>query len=90
MPGPRHQVYFAGAPLTQLMFWVPQSGRLGIGVSIFSYNDEVLVGVATDKGLIPDPERIVALFHEEVNALVALVDAVRSGVSEPPMVETIG
>ena len=90
VPGPRHQVYFAGAPLTQLMFWVPQSGRLGIGVSIFSYNDEVLVGVATDKGLIPDPERIVALFHEEVNALVALVDAVRSGVNEPSVGETTG
>ena len=85
VPGPRQQVYFAGAPITQLMFWVPQSGRLGIGVSILSYNNEVLLGVATDQGLIPDPDRIVALFHEEINALYELVNDVRPGeVVAPP------
>ena len=41
------------------MFWVPQSGRLGLGISILSYNGEVMVGVASDAGLVPDPERIV-------------------------------
>lgn len=85
VPGPRQRVYFAGAPITQLMFWVPQSGRLGIGVSILSYNNEVLLGVATDQGLIPDPDRIVALFHEEINALYDLVNDVRPGeVQAPP------
>ena len=83
VPGPRHQVYFAGAPITQLMFWVPQSGRLGIGVSILSYNNEVLLGVATDQGLIPDPARIVAFYHEEINALVSLVEDVQPGLIEP-------
>ena len=73
VPGPRQQVYFAGAAIDELMFWVPQSGRLGLGVSIFSYNNKVLVGFATDQGLVPDPEMIVAYYHDEVEALLALV-----------------
>ncbi|MEP7188442.1 MAG: wax ester/triacylglycerol synthase family O-acyltransferase, partial [Roseiflexaceae bacterium] len=34
VPGPRETIYLAGAPVRELMFWVPQSGRLGLGVSI--------------------------------------------------------
>jgi hypothetical protein len=31
-------LYLAGAPIASLMFWVPQSGDIGMGVSIISYN----------------------------------------------------
>jgi hypothetical protein len=51
------------------MFWVPQSGRLGLGVSILSYAGEVMVGVASDAGLVPDPQTIVDGFHAELEAL---------------------
>lgn len=71
VPGPRQQLYFAGAAIDRMMFWVPQSGRLGLGISILSYNNEVLVGVASDQGLVPDPETIVAAFHQELDALKA-------------------
>lgn len=73
VPGPREVRYFAGQPIDGLMFWVPQSGRLGLGVSILSYAGEVLVGFATDAGLTPDPESIVNLFHEEFGELMELV-----------------
>ena len=53
------------------MFWVPQSGRMGLGVSIFSYNGGVVVGVSTDRGLVPDPESIVAAFESEFASLRA-------------------
>lgn len=69
VPGPREPLYFAGAPIDKMMFWVPQSGRLGLGISILSYNGQVMVGVATDAGLVPDPEVIVASFQEELIAL---------------------
>lgn len=71
VPGPRAQLYFAGAPIDEMMFWVPQSGRLGLGISILSYNGRVMVGVASDSGLVPDPEVIVAGFQEELAALKA-------------------
>ncbi len=76
VPGPRKQIYFAGAPVREMMFWVPQSGRLGLGVSIFSYNDHVWLGVATDQGLAPDPETIVAYYQEEIAQLYALTEQV--------------
>jgi diacylglycerol O-acyltransferase len=69
VPGPRAKLYLAGAPLDSFMFWVPQAGRLGLGVSILSYAGEVRIGVASDQGLIPDPEAIVAGFHDEFNIL---------------------
>ncbi|MBI3927585.1 MAG: wax ester/triacylglycerol synthase family O-acyltransferase [Armatimonadetes bacterium] len=74
VPGPRESLYLAGRPIRSLMFWVPQSGRLGMGVSILSYAGLIRVGVATDHGLIPDPERIVDQFHiclEELAGTVA-------------------
>ena len=77
VPGPREQLYLASAPLKDIMFWVPQSGRLGLGVSIMSYNGNVLMGVATDAGLVPDPEVIVDAFHQEFAQMMTLVDAVR-------------
>jgi hypothetical protein len=36
-----------------------------LGVSIISYAGEVMVGIATDAGLAPDPERIIAAFDDE-------------------------
>ncbi|MFZ2359727.1 MAG: wax ester/triacylglycerol synthase family O-acyltransferase [Anaerolineae bacterium] len=84
VPGPRRQIYFAGAPVRQMMFWVPQSGRLGLGVSIFSYNDHVWLGVATDQGLAPNPETIVAYYQDEIAQLFALTQQ----VTETPQAET--
>jgi WS/DGAT/MGAT family acyltransferase len=65
VPGPRQQLYMAGGQLTGLMFWVPQPGNLAMGVSIISYNGEVILGVATDACLVPNPELIVASFQAE-------------------------
>lgn len=71
VPGPREQIYLAGSPLSGMMFWVPQSARLGLGVSILSYAGEVRVGVASDAGLIPDPDSIIQAFQDEMRAALA-------------------
>jgi diacylglycerol O-acyltransferase len=68
--GPREPIYLAGAPLESLMFWVPQSGGVGLGVSILSYAGQVRLGVLVDEGLVPDPEEIVAAFHAEFETLL--------------------
>jgi WS/DGAT/MGAT family acyltransferase len=69
--GPKEPIYLAGAPLESLMFWVPQSGHLGMGVSILSYAGRVWLGVITDEGLVPDPDTIVSEFHVEFDELLA-------------------
>ncbi|HLZ95925.1 MAG TPA: wax ester/triacylglycerol synthase family O-acyltransferase, partial [Candidatus Dormibacteraeota bacterium] len=55
VPGPRQPLYMAGRKIDRIMFWVPQSGRLGLGISIISYAGGVMLGVATDARLVPDP-----------------------------------
>jgi WS/DGAT/MGAT family acyltransferase len=72
VPGPRRTLYFAGRAVRDFYFWVPQAGRLGLGVSILSYDGNVRMGVGTDAGLVPDPGRIVDGFHAEFEALQRL------------------
>ena len=69
VPGPREPLYLASRKLDRVMFWVPQSGRLGLGISILSYAGGVMLGVATDEGLVADPERIVEGFEREFKSL---------------------
>ncbi len=69
VPGPRKVLYLAGSPLQKLVFWVPAPANLGIGVSILSYAGQVILGVATDACLVPDPEAIIAAFHAELDYL---------------------
>jgi WS/DGAT/MGAT family acyltransferase len=73
VPGPRETIYMAGSPIRDIMFWVPQSGHLGVGVSILSYAGQVLVGLATDTDLIPEPERIIAAYQHELDMLSELM-----------------
>ncbi|HSB35479.1 MAG TPA: wax ester/triacylglycerol synthase family O-acyltransferase, partial [Thermoanaerobaculia bacterium] len=79
--GPREPISLAGVPVKEVMFWVPQSGRLGLGVSILSYAGGVSLGVATDVGLVPDPDAILEGFGDEFSALAAL--AQREAAARP-------
>lgn len=72
VPGPQHPVYFAGQRIEELNFWVPQSGGIGMGVSILSYDGRIQFGLITDAGLVPDPDRIVERFHAEFEKLMWL------------------
>jgi diacylglycerol O-acyltransferase len=70
LPGPRQVLRFAGSKLNSVVFWPPQTGHIGIGVSLFSYAGHVSVGVSSDVALIPDPEALVADFEAELAALL--------------------
>ncbi len=70
VPGPKQPLYLAGTCLDQCMFWVPQSGDIGIGVSILSYNDNVQFSLITDHHFVPDPETIVPLFAAEFDKMM--------------------
>ena len=70
VPGPREEIYLAGKVVRSIMVWVPQSARLGLGVSILSYAGQVRLGVATDTGLVPDPQSIIDAFHEEMEEMM--------------------
>lgn len=72
VPGPREPLKFCGSTLKQTMFWVPQSGDIGMGVSILSYGGGVQFGLITDSTLCPDPHGIISRFEPEFKKLFSL------------------
>lgn len=79
VPGPPIPLYLAGEKISEIMFWVPQAGRLSVGISILSYAGNVYLGIATDAGLAPDPEVILAGIHEELERMKVIARAVLAG-----------
>jgi WS/DGAT/MGAT family acyltransferase len=79
VPGPREARYLCGRPIDRMYFWVPESGSIGLGISILTYVDQVLFGVIADRNLIPRPHHIVDGFAAEFErlALVTLLGAAR-------------
>lgn len=75
VPGPRHAVYLAGSKLVQPMFWVPQSGNIGIGMSIFSYAGTVQFGITIDKGIPADPVAVMEYFRDSFGNLYQAAQA---------------
>ena len=74
VPGPRQTLYFAGKPLRRLLFWVPQSGEIGLGISIISYAGTVTVGLMTDEKLAPNPEAILPGFYATIAELATSIE----------------
>ena len=72
VPGPQQPLYMAGSTLRDIMFWVPQTGSIGLGLSILSYRGQVHFGLITDARLIPDPDAVARRFVEEFDKLVYL------------------
>ncbi|MGX5649137.1 wax ester/triacylglycerol synthase family O-acyltransferase [Hydrogenophaga borbori] len=72
VPGPGNKLQFCGSTLEQTMFWVPQSGTVGLGVSVLSYGGGVQFGVIADAGLCPDPQAIIDGFEPAFQQLLAL------------------
>jgi WS/DGAT/MGAT family acyltransferase len=84
VPGPRQPLYFAGKKIDKFMFWVPRSGQIGLGISILSYNNKVIVGIASDEGLMPDPEVLLEGFEDEFKHLLELVQSGK--IDDEPLV----
>ncbi|TWI03775.1 WS/DGAT/MGAT family acyltransferase [Luteimonas cucumeris] len=72
VPGPQQPLYMAGRTLREMMFWVPQTGSIGIGISILSYNGRVHFGLIADAKLIPDPDAVIRRFGPEFDKLLYL------------------
>jgi WS/DGAT/MGAT family acyltransferase len=67
--GPARTVYLAGTPVRTVLFWAPTSGHIGMSVSIHSYRGEVTVGLMVDAALVPDPDKVIVQFNNELHAL---------------------
>ena len=72
VPGPVDPLFLAGAPITEMMFWVPQTGSIGVGLSILSYAGNVYFGLIADTQLIAEPILLTRAFAGELDKLVLL------------------
>jgi len=72
VPGPQQPLYMAGCTLRDMMFWVPQTGSIGLGLSILSYRGQVHFGLISDARLIPDPDGVIRRFGAEFDKLLYL------------------
>jgi WS/DGAT/MGAT family acyltransferase len=72
VPGPQMPLYLAGSRIRDLMFWVPQTGSIGMGISILSYNGEVHFGLIVDAKSVPDPSEIIRRFAPEFEKLLLI------------------
>jgi len=79
--GPQQPLSLVGSPIKSIYSWVPTTGRLGIGVSILSYANEVRLGVISDKGLVPEPQAIIENFYEQFNQLIDSATKTEPGLS---------
>lgn len=67
--GPDGPRYLAGRRIRRQMFWVPQSGGIGLGISILSHGGEVGFGVLADVQRVPDAHTLPPRFAGEFEAL---------------------
>lgn len=72
LPGPKRHIRIAGARLRNLVFWPPQAGGIGIGISFFTYAGELSIGISADHNLLPNPQRLLEAMHEELRLLQRL------------------
>ncbi|HEU4852191.1 MAG TPA: wax ester/triacylglycerol synthase family O-acyltransferase [Telluria sp.] len=67
--GAQQPRYLAGRRIACQMFWVPQSGGIGLGVSILSYAGQVSFGVIADAHRVPEPGALPPRYAAEFEAL---------------------
>ena len=88
VPGPQAPLYMCGQRVSEMYFWVPQSGTIGLGISILSYAGYVYFGMISDKRLVREPDRVVARFAPEFEKLLLATTVGALGLRERHMRET--
>jgi len=85
VPGPQAPLYMCGQRIAEMYFWVPQSGSMGVGISILSYAGQVFFGMIADRRLVSDPQSVVDRFGPEFERLLlaATVGALAAREREP-------
>ncbi len=81
--GPDRRLYVAGSPIRLMTFWGPESGGLGVGVSIYSYAGEITIGVVSDRNLVAHPQQIVDGIMEATADLLGCSEVFRHAVATP-------
>nr|CAD7196515.1 unnamed protein product [Timema douglasi] len=53
MKGPAEDIQIGGYKLSDLVFWVPNRGTTGVGVTLMSYAGRLQIGIIADRAVVP-------------------------------------
>jgi WS/DGAT/MGAT family acyltransferase len=84
VPGPPAALSMCGQRISEMYFWVPQSGSMGLGVSLLSYAGHLHFGVISDRALVESPARIVERFSREFENLLLATTVAALALREVP------
>jgi diacylglycerol O-acyltransferase / wax synthase len=69
MAGPDEPIRLADVPVEGMLIMAPRTGSIGLGVTIFSYNGRIVIGVTADSGLVPYPDELLLGIVAELRAM---------------------
>jgi WS/DGAT/MGAT family acyltransferase len=69
--GPTRPVFLAGRRVRGTVSWPPESGNVGVGISVISYDGELTIGVMIDEHLVDDGASLLATLVRDLDELVA-------------------
>ncbi|MGK5094399.1 wax ester/triacylglycerol synthase family O-acyltransferase [Deltaproteobacteria bacterium TL4] len=67
VPGPRETLYLGDQAIGDLVFFGPQSGNMGVGISVLSYAGNVTLGVSADSNCVRHPQDLVDGFQKDID-----------------------
>ncbi|XP_068704731.1 putative diacyglycerol O-acyltransferase MT1809 [Montipora foliosa] len=73
LPGPQQKLSVKGSRMKYMTFFPPNSGNIGVSLAIFTYAEQVVVGVQSDIAVLPDPEIVIEEFGNAVNEMAKRV-----------------
>lgn len=73
VPGPQYFLSVSGNSIKYMTFYPPQRNNIGIGLSIYSYAGQVIIGAQGDEAVLKDPEMITEFFGESIKELESCV-----------------
>lgn len=85
VPGPKVRLKLGGVPISRIAFWVPQAGRLGLGISALTYAGDLTFGVIADTAVLSHPETLAADLSDGLDDLVRAVSAGKESARHVPL-----
>jgi WS/DGAT/MGAT family acyltransferase len=68
--GPAQTLYINSIPVSNIMYWLPRIGHIGLGTTILSYNQNVRLGIVCDSKQIPEANQFINEFERQLTRLL--------------------
>jgi WS/DGAT/MGAT family acyltransferase len=76
VPGPRFDVFVAGAHIDAIFGFGPLAGA-AVNATLFSYRDRLHLGLATDPAAVPDPQALLECMEKGFAEVLACAQEIR-------------